>query len=97
MVGLLDPDQCSIPSSAHDVPMERIEFLKARISLYRRYLTEGVESNMARAYLWLIWRDEIELAAIANSHKNAPLADIDRAVQIACSEKPKNDTRSGGS
>ena len=77
--------------------MERIEFLKARISLYRRYLTEGVESNMARAYLWLIWRDEIELTTLAKSHQNEPLADMGRAVQTACSEKQKNDTRGGGS
>ena len=97
MVGLLDPDQCPIPNSAHDVSMERIEFLRARIALYRRYLTEGADSDIARAYLWLIWRDEFELTTMANGHKNEPLADTDRAGQTACSEKPKNDTQSGGS
>lgn len=45
--------------------MERVELLRARIALYRRYLSEGAEGDMARAYLWLIRRDEVELTAIA--------------------------------
>ena len=66
---------------AHDASMERIEFLKARIALYRRYLREGVDSDMARAYLWLIGRDEIELTTIAKRHNDEPRADTGRAVQ----------------
>lgn len=49
--------------------MDHIELLKARITLYRRYLSEGVDGDMARAYLWLIRKDETELAAIATSDK----------------------------
>lgn len=49
--------------------MDRIELLKARITLYRRYLSEGVDGDMARAYLWLIRKDETEIAAISSSDK----------------------------
>jgi hypothetical protein len=45
--------------------MERIEFLRARISLYRRYLREGVDGEVATAYLWLIRQDEVELTGLA--------------------------------
>jgi hypothetical protein len=54
--------------------MERIELLRARIALYRRYLREGAEGDMASAYLWLIRRDEIEVAAIVASDKLSPRA-----------------------
>jgi hypothetical protein len=47
----------------------RIELLKARITLYRRYLREGVDGDLARAYLWLIHKDETEIAAIAKNLK----------------------------
>lgn len=50
--------------------MERIELLKARITLYRRYLSEGADGDMARAYLWLIRKDEIELTGIGGRQKN---------------------------
>jgi hypothetical protein len=52
--------------------MDRIELLRARIILYRRYLSEGVDGDVARAYLWLIRKDEIELAAIAKNRKEDP-------------------------
>jgi hypothetical protein len=45
--------------------MERIELLRARIALYRRYLSEGTDGDTAKAYLWLIRQDEIKLTAIA--------------------------------
>jgi len=51
--------------------MDRIELLQARIALYRRYLSEGTDGDMARAYLWLIRQDEVELAAIVARHKDA--------------------------
>jgi hypothetical protein len=51
--------------------MERIEFLKARIGLYRRYLREGVDADVAAAYLWFIRKDEIELTAIVESKTEA--------------------------
>jgi len=47
----------------------RIELLKARIKLCRRYLREGVDGDLARAYLWLIRKDETEIAAIAENPK----------------------------
>ena len=74
--------------------MERIELLRARIALYHRYLREGAEGDMARAYLWLIRCDEIELAAIAKRHKNEPQADTDKPVLAAPwarTKKPKDD------
>ncbi|HTW50320.1 MAG TPA: hypothetical protein VME45_00295 [Stellaceae bacterium] len=49
--------------------MDRIELLKARLILYRRYLSEGVDGDLARAYLWLIRKDEFEIATIAKSRK----------------------------
>ena len=52
--------------------MERIELLKARIALYRRYLREGVDGELATAYLWLIRRDEIELGALIEVPENGP-------------------------
>ena len=57
--------------------MERTEFLKTRIALYRRYLRESAEGDMARAYLWLIRQDEIELTTIVETHKNALQTDTD--------------------
>jgi hypothetical protein len=47
--------------------MERAELLRARIGLYRRYLREGADGDLARAYLWLIRQDEIELTGIVGS------------------------------
>ena len=49
--------------------MDRTELLRARITLYRRYLSEGVDGDVARAYLWLIRKDEIEIATIADNRK----------------------------
>lgn len=69
--------------------MERIELLRARIALYRRYLREGAEGDMARAYLWLIRKDEIELLTVAESHEDKSQADIVRAAQIARSPRSK--------
>jgi hypothetical protein len=74
--------------------MKRPELLKARIALYRRYLREGADGDMARTYLWLIRCDEIELTAIAESHKDEAHSEPDTAVQaiaaqLARSEKPK--------
>jgi hypothetical protein len=70
--------------------MERIELLQARISLYRRYLNEGANGDMANAYLWLIRKDEIELTTIAESHK--PVATrASEAVRSMRSSKPKDD------
>ncbi|HWB49496.1 MAG TPA: hypothetical protein VG651_10330 [Stellaceae bacterium] len=66
--------------------MDRIELLRARIILYRRYLSEGVDGDMARAYLWLIRKDEIELAAIAKSRENKPQTQTETAL-----DKPRGD------
>jgi hypothetical protein len=68
--------------------MERIELLRARIDLYRRYLREGAEGDMASAYLWLIRKDEIELAAIFSSDKmSEPKAARLRTAHAAPSKK----------
>jgi len=61
--------------------MERIELLKGRIALYRRYLREGAEGDMARTYLWLIRRDEIELTAMIEGRKNEPPANTGEAAR----------------
>jgi hypothetical protein len=50
--------------------MERIEFLRARIALYRRYLREGVDGEVATAYLWLIRHDEVELTGLAKGSED---------------------------
>jgi hypothetical protein len=60
-----------------------MELLRARIALYRRYLREGAEGDMARAYLWLIRKDEIELAAIVETDKGEPRTDIGGAARTA--------------
>lgn len=59
------------PHAPHGLWMERIELLRTRIALYRRYLSEGADGDMARAYLWLIRQDEIELIALVEREKNA--------------------------
>ncbi len=43
---------------------ERAEFLRRRIELYRRYLREGVDIDVAAEYLRQIAEDEGELAEI---------------------------------
>lgn len=43
---------------------ERAEILRRRIALYRRYLAEGVEAELAQHYLREIVSTEAELAAI---------------------------------
>jgi hypothetical protein len=50
--------------------MEREARLIARIALYRRYLREGADGDVARAYLWQIKIDEAALAAIAEGNGN---------------------------
>ena len=47
----------------HPAPMEqdRVEFLRQRIALYRRYLHDGVMSELAREYLRQIAEDQAEL------------------------------------
>ena len=61
--------------------MERIELLKARIALYRRYLSQGADGDMARAYLWLIRKDEVELTAIGERRKNKERARTDKTTR----------------
>lgn len=51
--------------------MEYVELLKARIALYRRYLSEGAVGDVARSYRWLMRKDEIELTAIAQQRESA--------------------------
>lgn len=58
--------------------MERIELLRARIALYRRYLSEGADGDMARTYLWLIRQDEIELTALADTPEDKPTGEDGR-------------------
>lgn len=70
--------------------MERIELLRARISLYRRYLREGAEGDMASAYLWLIRKDEIELAAIVESDKDDLRTDIGGTARTPHAARSKN-------
>jgi hypothetical protein len=73
--------------------MKRVELLKARIALCRRYLKDGADGDMAMTYLWLIRKDEIELTAIAENQQDERKAAGDGAVrrgQAARSEKPKN-------
>lgn len=49
--------------------MDYIELLKARIALYRRYLSEGADGDIARSYRWLIRKDEIELTTITQQQQ----------------------------
>lgn len=44
---------------------------------------------MARAYLWLIRKDEIELAAIVESDKGEPRRDIGGAARTAHAARSK--------
>jgi hypothetical protein len=70
--------------------MERIELLRARIAVYRRYLSEGADGDLARTYLWLIRQDEIALAAlVANIEKtSAPEAGNPEAILSARPQTP---------
>ena len=43
---------------------ERAELLRRRIALYRRYLAEGVEAELAGHYLREIMDAEVELAGL---------------------------------
>ncbi len=43
--------------------------LRRRVALYRRYLREGVEVELAAEYLKTIAADEAELAAIEGASK----------------------------
>lgn len=54
--------------------MERVALLTARIALYRRYLVEGADGDIARSYLRLIREDAAELAAITEDLRNEPRA-----------------------
>jgi hypothetical protein len=49
---------------------ERTEILRRRIALYRRYLAEGVEVELARQYLRDIAQMEAELSQIGKSEGN---------------------------
>ena len=72
--------------------MERIELLRARIALYRRYLREGADGDLAAAYLWLIRKDEIELTALGESFKRESEArrESPELRSAAFSHTPKN-------
>jgi len=70
--------------------MERTALLIARIALYRRYLNEGVDGDVARAYLWQIKRDEAALAAIAEEHADEPPDATGAALPSARSETPED-------
>ena len=48
------------------VTMDRINALRARIALYRRYMREGVLSDEAARYLKQIRQDEAELVVLAS-------------------------------
>jgi hypothetical protein len=48
---------------------ETAEALRRRIALYRRYLREGVEGDLAAEYLRTIAADEASLAAIGRKDK----------------------------
>jgi len=48
---------------------DTIERLRRRIALYRRYLREGVEGELAADYLKTIAADEAALAALARDDK----------------------------
>ena len=43
---------------------ERVDILRRRIALYRRYLREGVDAALVAEYAWRLAKDEAELAAI---------------------------------
>ena len=43
---------------------ERVDTLRRRIALHRRYLREGVDSTLAEEYLRQLRDDEAELASI---------------------------------
>ena len=43
---------------------ERADILRRKIALYRKYLSEGIESDLARSYLREILEAETELAQI---------------------------------
>jgi hypothetical protein len=49
--------------------MDRI--MRARISLCQRYLVEGADGDLARTYLRMKWKDEIELAGLMEKHAEA--------------------------
>ncbi len=51
---------------------ERAELLRRRIALYRRYLTEGVDVDLARQYLNDITEAEAELEAIEKNLEKRP-------------------------
>lgn len=51
--------------------LETEEILRRRIALYRRYLREGVDGELAAEYLKTIAADEAALAAIAKGNKKA--------------------------
>jgi hypothetical protein len=51
---------------------EDAETLRRRIALYRNYLRDGVDSDLARLYLDEIMRAEHALAKIEGGPKEAP-------------------------
>jgi hypothetical protein len=44
----------------------RVELLRHKIALYRRYMAEGVDGDLAQVYLGEILNAEAELAEIEN-------------------------------
>jgi len=48
---------------------EHADMLRRRISLYRRYLREGVDATLAPEYVRQIGEDEAELAAIKSAER----------------------------
>jgi hypothetical protein len=54
---------------------EDAETLRRRIALYRNYLREGVDSDLARLYLDEIMRAECALAKIEGKPTDVPRSD----------------------
>jgi hypothetical protein len=68
--------------------MERIEFLRRRITLYRCYLREGCSAPQALLYLRQIQQDEAELAAIASEGHDDERGTTRRAPSRAGAASP---------
>ena len=51
----------------------RAQFLRLQISLYRRYMADGVMEELARRYLAEIARAELELAEIEKDRRKSSL------------------------
>ena len=51
---------------------DSVESLQRRIALYRKYLSEGVDADLARTYLAEIAKAETLLAELEQRNKSAP-------------------------